>query len=57
MFDCGYEDKALQDELRRNVKKNLGQALFSSEGDLKWKMQALLCAISPKFEYKLKRKT
>ncbi len=57
MFDCGYEDKALQDELRRNVKKNLGQALFSSEGDFKWKMQALLCAISPKFEYKLKRKT
>ncbi len=56
MFDCGYEDKALQDELRSRIKKNLAPAMFSSEGDLKWKMQAFLCALSPDFEYRLKRR-
>ncbi len=54
MFDCKYEDSTLQNGLRSNVKKNLAQAIFSKEGDIKWKMQALLCAVSPKLEYRFK---
>ncbi|MCR4702121.1 MAG: glycosyltransferase [Saccharofermentans sp.] len=56
MFDCRYEDAALMKELKKKVGKNIFQVLFSSEGDIKWKMQALLCSISPKMEYRLKTK-
>ena len=54
MFDCSYEDKALQDDLRSRIKKNLAPVMFSPEGNIKWKMQAFLCAVSPRFEYRLK---
>ena len=56
MFDCKYEDAELLKELKRKAGKNIMQVLFSSEGDFKWKMQTLLCSISPKLEYKLKTK-
>lgn len=54
MFDCEYTDKELQSALRRNIRKNLFQVMFSPVGDLKWKMQAFLNMISPKLEYRLK---
>ncbi len=54
MFDCGYTDRELQSGLRRNIRKNLFQVLFSPVGDFKWKMQAFLNVISPKLEYRLK---
>ena len=56
MFDCKYEDAELLKELKRKAGKNIMQVLFSSEGDIKWKMQTLLCSISPKLEYKIKTK-
>ena len=55
MFDCKYEDAALMQDLKKKVRKNIWQAVFSSEGDFKWSMQAFLCAISPKLEYKIKK--
>ena len=56
MFECNYEDKQLQKDLVSKIRKNLGPAMFSSEGDVKWTMQAFLCSISPGLEYKVKSK-
>ncbi len=51
IYECGSIDKASIKRLHSIVKKYLIWPMICKEGDLKWDMQVILSAISPKFEY------
>ena len=55
MYQCDYHDNNLFNKLLRKLRKNLLFVVLSKEGDKKWRMQAVLCAISPRLEYSLKK--
>lgn len=56
MQECGYKDKEEVKRLQKNIRKYFVKVLTTREGDLKWKIQVLLCALSPKLEMYFRKK-
>ena len=56
MQECGYEDKEEVERLQKNIRKYFVKATTTYEGDLKWKIQVLLCVVSPKLEIYFRKK-
>lgn len=53
MYRLDYKDVLLEKRLRENIRRDILCPFVCRQGDIRWKITLLLCAISPKLEYTL----
>ena len=53
MYRLGYKNELIENRLRENIRRDILWPFICRQGDIRWKLTLLLCAISPKLEYVL----
>lgn len=54
--ESGYKDEEEVKRLQKNIRKYVVKAMTTCEGDWKWKIQVLLCAVSLRLEIYFRKK-